>query len=121
MLVAVGIISVRHHIAISRRSHTLNRHWPPAPRINSGDKSARGKCGECCRFRADPGEALLGLVWAGCVLSPSWGRRIIPHKSSAILLTCRGMIVLAVWRIDDFLAGSAAGDPNEPAPPTAMM
>jgi uncharacterized oligopeptide transporter (OPT) family protein len=69
------------------------------------------------------GEALLGLVWAGLQFVPSWGApnhppQIFSNPSYLI----GGMIVLAgLAALMVFVPVSAAGDPNEPAPPTAMM
>jgi putative OPT family oligopeptide transporter len=69
------------------------------------------------------GEALLGLVWAGLQFVPSWGA---PNHPPQIFndpsYLVGGMIVLAgLAALMIFLPVSAAGDPNEPAPPTAMM
>ncbi len=69
------------------------------------------------------GEAVLGLVWAGLQFIPKWQApnhppTIFSHPS---YLT-GGMIVLAALAaLMIFLPLSAAGDPSEPAPPTAMM
>jgi putative OPT family oligopeptide transporter len=64
------------------------------------------------------GEAVLGLVWAGLQFAPPWARRqIFGHPS---YLAGAGVIIgLAALMIS--LPLSSAGDPNEPAPPTAMM
>jgi putative OPT family oligopeptide transporter len=69
------------------------------------------------------GEALLGLVWAGLQFVPSWGAPNHPPQifSNPSYLV-GGMIVLAgLAALMIFVPNSAAGDPNEPAPPTAMM
>lgn len=64
------------------------------------------------------GEAVLGLVWAGLQFAPAWARpQIFNHPSYLAGLAV--MIGLAALMI--FLPLSSAGDPNEPAPPTAMM
>jgi putative OPT family oligopeptide transporter len=64
------------------------------------------------------GEAVLGLLWAGLQFAPAWTRRqIFTHPS--YLAGIGMMIVLAALMI--WLPLSSAGDPNEPAPPTAMM
>jgi putative OPT family oligopeptide transporter len=64
------------------------------------------------------GEAVLGLVWAGLQFAPPWARpQIFAHPS---YLAGAGVITaLAALMIS--LPLSSAGDPNEPAPPTAMM
>ncbi len=69
------------------------------------------------------GEALLGLVWAGLQFVPQWGAPNHPPQifSNPSYLV-GGMIVLAgLAALMIFAPVSAAGDPNEPAPPTAMM
>ncbi|HZW81420.1 MAG TPA: oligopeptide transporter, OPT family, partial [Candidatus Deferrimicrobiaceae bacterium] len=69
------------------------------------------------------GEALLGLVWAGLQFVPQWGAPNHPPQifSNPSYLV-GGMIVLAgLAALMIFAPISAAGDPNEPAPPTAMM
>jgi putative OPT family oligopeptide transporter len=68
------------------------------------------------------GESLLGLVWAGLQLVPSWSP---PHHAPQIfenpsyLVGAIVMIGLASLMI--FLPLTGAGSPDEPAPPTAMM
>jgi putative OPT family oligopeptide transporter len=75
------------------------------------------------------GEAILGLVWAGLQFAPPWvttwvapdGQRyplIFHHPSYAIggMIALLGLAALMIR-----LPLSAAGDPSEPAPPTAMM
>src|SRR6202142_3627781 len=64
------------------------------------------------------GEAVLGLLWAGLQFAPAWTRRqIFTHPSYFAGIGM--MMVLAALMI--WLPLSSAGDPNEPAPPTAMM
>src|SRR5579862_9203310 len=64
------------------------------------------------------GEAVLGLFWAGLQFAPAWTRtQIFTHPS--YLAGVGVMIVLAA--LMTWLPLSSAGDPNEPAPPTAMM
>jgi putative OPT family oligopeptide transporter len=64
------------------------------------------------------GEAVLGLVWAGLQFAPAWARpQIFPNP--AYFAGIGVMIALAALMI--WLPLSSAGDPNEPAPPTAMM
>jgi hypothetical protein len=65
------------------------------------------------------GEALLGLVWAGMQFAPKWAR---PQIFSDPSYPIGGMLVLAL--LAALMIGlplTAAGDPKEPAPPTAMM
>jgi putative OPT family oligopeptide transporter len=65
------------------------------------------------------GEAILGLLWAGLQFAPEWARpKIFDHPSYYV----GGMIVLAGLALLMIrLPLTAAGDPNEPAPPQAMM
>jgi putative OPT family oligopeptide transporter len=65
------------------------------------------------------GEAVLGLVWAGLQFAPKWARPQIFSDPSYMV---GGMIILAL--LAALMIGlplTAAGDPKEPAPPTAMM
>jgi putative OPT family oligopeptide transporter len=64
------------------------------------------------------GEAVLGLVWAGLQFAPVWTRRQF-FTNPAYLAGLAVMAGLAALMI--FLPLTSAGDPNEPAPPTAMM
>ena len=69
------------------------------------------------------GESLLGLIWAGLQFVPKWKApnhppQIFEHPSYVV----GGMIFLAmIAALMIFVPLSAAGDPSEPAPPTAMM
>jgi hypothetical protein len=65
----------------------------------------------------------LGLVWAGLQFVPSWGAPNHPPQIfSDPSYLVGGMIVMAgLAALMIFIPASAAGDPNEPAPPTAMM
>ena len=65
------------------------------------------------------GEAMLGLVWAGLQFAPAWATR---HRFSATPPTLRGMVVMVgLAALMIMLPLTSAGDPSEPAPPTAMM
>jgi putative OPT family oligopeptide transporter len=64
------------------------------------------------------GEAILGLLWAGLQFAPAWARpQIFDHPS--YLAGVGVMVALAALMIR--LPLSSAGDPKEPAPPTAIM
>lgn len=64
------------------------------------------------------GEAVLGLLWAALQFAPAWARpQVFSHPSYFVGIAV--MIALAALMI--MLPLSSAGDPNEPAPPTAMM
>ncbi|MEY2414386.1 MAG: hypothetical protein QOD84_2992 [Acidobacteriaceae bacterium] len=65
------------------------------------------------------GEAMLGLVWAGLQFAPAWTRTQIfkdPSYMVGGMIVLAGLAALMVW-----LPLTSAGDPSEPAPPTAMM
>ena len=64
------------------------------------------------------GEAVLGLLWAGLQFAPAWTRSQI-FATPSYLAGIGVMVALAALMI--LLPISSAGDPNEPAPPTAMM
>jgi len=64
------------------------------------------------------GEAVLGLLWAGLQFAPEWTRTQV-FANPTYLAGIGVMVALAALMI--WLPLSSAGDPNEPAPPTAMM
>ena len=65
------------------------------------------------------GEAVLGLVWAGLQFAPEWARRQIFSDPSYLIGGMLFMAGLAALMV--FLPLTSAGDPSEPAPPTAIM
>src|SRR5436190_9083882 len=65
------------------------------------------------------GEAVLGLVWAGLQFAPKWARPQIFSEPSYLFGGMIVMFLLAILMIG--LPLTAAGDPSEPAPPTAIM
>jgi putative OPT family oligopeptide transporter len=69
------------------------------------------------------GEALMGLVWAGLQFVPQWkAPNHPPQLFTQPSYTVGGLIVLAALAVLLIrLPMSAAGDPSEPAPPTAIM
>jgi len=91
--------------------------------FNSAQKARVENAGVLVASGLIAGEALLGLVWAGLQFVPQWGAPNHPpqiFRDPSYLVG--GMIVLAgLSGLMIFLPVSAAGDPNEPAPPTAMM
>jgi putative OPT family oligopeptide transporter len=91
--------------------------------FNSAQKARVENAGVLVASGLIAGEALLGLVWAGLQFVPQWGAPNHPPQifSNPSYLV-GGMIVLAgLAALMIFAPVSAAGDPNEPAPPTAMM
>ena len=91
--------------------------------FNSAQKARVENAGVLVASGLIAGEALLGLVWAGLQFVPSWGAPNHPPQIfSDPSYLVGGMIVLAgLAALMIFLPVPAAGDPNEPAPPTAMM
>jgi putative OPT family oligopeptide transporter len=91
--------------------------------FNSAQKARVENAGVLVASGLIAGEALLGLVWAGLQFVPSWGApNHPPQMFSDPSYLVGGMIVLAgLAALMIFVPVSAAGDPNEPAPPTAMM
>src|SRR2546425_1917236 len=65
------------------------------------------------------GEAILGLMWAGLQFAPAWARPQGFSKPSYLFGGMIVMFLLAILMIG--LPLTAAGDPSEPAPPTAIM
>src|SRR5437660_12278151 len=65
------------------------------------------------------GEAVLGLIWAGLQFAPKWARPQIFSEPSYLFGGMIVMFLLAILMIG--LPLTAAGDPSEPAPPTAIM
>jgi putative OPT family oligopeptide transporter len=64
------------------------------------------------------GEAILGLVWAGLQFAPAWARPAI-FKDPSYLAGIAVLFALGFLMVK--LPLGAAGSPDEPAPPTAMM
>jgi hypothetical protein len=64
------------------------------------------------------GEAILGLIWAALQFAPEWARPQF-FKEPSYLAGLVVMLGLAALMIR--LPLTSAGDPSEPAPPTAMM
>src|SRR6266852_4089847 len=86
--------------------------------LNEAQKARVENAGVLTASGLIAGEAVLGLVWAGLQFAPSWARPQI-FDNPAYLAGIGVMMALAALMI--WLPLSSAGDPNEPAPPTAMM
>ncbi len=87
---------------------------------NEGQKARVENAGVLTASGLIAGEAILGLVWAGLQFAPPGVRehlRIFDHPSYLVGLGV--MAFLAFLMIRGPLA--SAGDPDEPAPPVAMM
>ncbi len=91
--------------------------------LNAAQKARVENAGVLTASGLIAGEALMGLVWAGLQFVPKWkAPNHPPQIFSNPSYLVGGMIVLAgLAALMVFLPVSAAGDPSEPAPPTAMM
>ena len=127
MLVAVGMylpFGTTFAIFVGGVFRAVGRLDRRAPRLQQRSKSTSGKCRSAGRVRTDRRRSLVGPgVGGDCSLSRSWGA---PNHPPQIFSTpsylVGGMIVLAgLAALMIFLPVTAAGDPNEPAPPTAIM
>ena len=67
------------------------------------------------------GESLLGLVWAGLVAVAQWRGWTIPQVFQAPSYLVGIVVLISLAALMIRLPLSAAGDPKEPAPPTAIM
>ena len=86
--------------------------------LNSAQRARVENAGVLTASGLIAGEAVLGLLWAGLQFAPAWARPSI-FKEPSYLAGIVVMIGLALLLIR--LPLSSAGDPNEPAPPVAMM
>ncbi len=126
MLVAVGMylpFGTTFAIFVGGVFRTLGDWVANRRGFNSAQKARVENAGVLVASGLIAGEASLGLVWAGLQFVPVVGRAQpsaanLQHPSYLV----GGMIVLAgLAALMIFVPVSAAGDPNEPAPPTAMM
>jgi putative OPT family oligopeptide transporter len=90
---------------------------------NSAQKARVENAGVLTASGLIAGEALLGLVWAGLQFIPQWkAPNHPPQLLSNPSYLAGGLIVLAgLAALLIRLPITAAGDPSEPAPPTAIM
>src|SRR5882672_10691475 len=91
--------------------------------LNSAQKTRVENAGVLTASGLIAGEALLGLIWAGLQFVPKWkAPNHPPQIFSDPSYLIGGMIVMAgLAALMIALPLSAAGDPNEPAPPVGMM
>jgi putative OPT family oligopeptide transporter len=97
--------------------------WLAARRgLNPAQKARVENAGILIASGLIAGEALLGLVWAGLKLIALRYKWEIPSIFKEPSYLVAGMIVMAgLAGLMIFLPFTAAGDPDEPAPPTAIM
>lgn len=121
MLVAVGMylpLETTFAIFLGGVFRTIGDWVANRRGFNEAQKARVENAGVLTASGLIAGEAVLGLVWAGLQFAPDWAR---PHIFShpAYLAGIAVMVALAALMI--WLPLSSSGDPNEPAPPTAMM
>jgi len=88
---------------------------------NAGQRARVENAGILTASGLIAGEALLGLLWAGLRAS-LWAPPKQPPQVFANPAYLVGVLVLTLLAgLMIFVPLTSAGDPNEPAPPTAMM
>jgi putative OPT family oligopeptide transporter len=122
MLVAVGMylpFETTFAIFIGGVFRSLGDWMAKRRGFNEAQKARVENAGVLTASGLIAGEAVLGLVWAGLQFAPAWTRRQIFQEPSYLvggMIVLAGLAVLMIW-----LPLTSAGDPSEPAPPTAMM
>jgi putative OPT family oligopeptide transporter len=122
MLVAVGMylpFETTFAIFIGGVFRSLGDRMAKRRGFNEAQKARVENAGVLTASGLIAGEAVLGLVWAGLQFAPAWTRTQIFQEPSYLvggMIVLAGLAVLMIW-----LPLTSAGDPSEPAPPTAMM
>lgn len=132
MLVAVGMylpFGTTFAIFVGGAFRSLGDWLASRRGYNEAQKARSENAGVLVASGLIAGEAMLGLVWAGLQFAPpSWTTRIAAdgakyplifnHPSYLIggMIVLAGLATLMIWS-----PLTAAGDPSEPAPPTAIM
>jgi len=122
MLVAVGMylpFGTTFAIFVGGVFRTIGDWLAERRGFNSAQKARVENAGVLVASGLIAGEAILGLVWAGLQFAPKWARPQIFANPSYLIGGMIFMVGLAALMI--FLPLTSAGDPNEPAPPTAIM
>jgi hypothetical protein len=101
--------------------------------LNAAQRARSENAGVLTASGLIAGEAICGLLWAG-VIALSFSQQPWLHTAAAFAARIKsaqifehpaylgGVIVMALLAaLMIFLPLTSAGDPNEPAPPTAMM
>jgi putative OPT family oligopeptide transporter len=126
MLVAVGMylpFGTTFAIFVGGVFRTIGDWLVQRRGFNSAQKARVENAGVLVASGLIAGEAILGLVWAAMQFVPQWQA---PHHPPQIFANpsylVGGMIFMAALAaLMTFIPVTAAGDPNEPAPPTAIM
>src|SRR5438067_10804235 len=122
MLVAVGMylpFETTFAIFLGGIFRSLGDRVAQRRGFNAAQKARVENAGVLTASGLIAGEAVLGLVWAGLQFAPAWARPQIFREPSYLVGGMIVMFLLAVLMIG--LPLTAAGDPSEPAPPTAIM
>lgn len=126
MLVAVGMylpFGTTFAIFVGGVFRTLADWMAERRGFNQAQKARVENAGVLTASGLIAGEAVLGLVWAGLQFVPSWSAPNHPptifQNPSYLVGGMIALVGLAALMIR--LPLTAAGDPSEPAPPTAMM
>jgi putative OPT family oligopeptide transporter len=126
MLVAVGMylpFGTTFAIFVGGVFRTIGDWLVQRRGFNSAQKARVENAGVLVASGLIAGEAILGLVWAAMQFVPQWQA---PHHPPQIFANpsylVGGMIFMAALAaLMTFIPVTAAGDPSEPAPPTAIM
>jgi putative OPT family oligopeptide transporter len=122
MLVAVGMylpFGTTAAIFVGGVFRTVGDWLANRRNLNHAQKARVENAGVLVASGLIAGEAILGLMWAGLQFAPKWARPQVFGNPSYLV---GGMIFMAgLAALMIFLPLTAAGDPSEPAPPTAMM
>lgn len=125
MLVAVGMylpFGTTFAIFLGGVFRTVGDWMAKRRGFNDAQKARVENAGVLTASGLIAGEAVLGLVWAGVKLTAlkyDWTLPSIFHQPSYVIggmIVMAGLAGLMIW-----LPLTSAGDPNEPAPPVAMM
>jgi putative OPT family oligopeptide transporter len=132
MLVAVGMylpFETTFAIFLGGLFRSLGDWMAKRRGFNAAQKARVENAGVLTASGLIAGEAVLGLVWAALQFAPQWmtvrvgadGEKyplIFQHPSYWMggMIVMAGLAALMIW-----LPLTSAGDPSEPAPPTAMM
>ena len=101
--------------------------------LNTAQQARTDNAGVLTASGLIAGEAICGLLWAGVIAlsysqqgwlhtAAAWANKVKAAQIFDHPLYLGGVIVMALLAgLMIFFPLSSAGDPNEPAPPTAMM
>jgi uncharacterized oligopeptide transporter (OPT) family protein len=123
MLVAVGMylpVETTFAIFVGGLIRAFSDGMADRRRLNGAQKARVENAGILTASGLIAGEAILGLVWAGLQFTPPAIRdhlQVLNHPSYTIGL----FVLLALGFVMVRFPLKSAGNPEDPAPPTAMM